>query len=152
MNLDLSVLSPLHQTDEPLFEQPPMIQGAHILLVYSGRVFLDSDTESEGREDTTDSAAPDPPTTDAMEEGDQDESASDSPSSDMQVEDRLRRLVRRNSELSAHAIDDRVMATLVPNLQLTLPAMTKWMRRKLWNPCTLRTRNVAKRKRLLSCS
>ena len=64
MNLDLSVLSRLHQTDEPLFEQPPMTKGAQILLVYSGWVFLDSDTESEGREDTTDSAAPDPPTYD----------------------------------------------------------------------------------------
>ena len=103
-----------------------MIQGAQILLVYSGRVFLDSDTESEDREDTTDPAAPGQPPTDAMEEVEQDVSASDSPTSDMQFEDtpppevtgkrkrkrRLRRLVRRNGEVRANEIDDRVMAML----------------------------------------
>ena len=37
--------------------------------------------------DTTDPVAPDPPQTDAIEDGEQDESASDSNTSDMQVED-----------------------------------------------------------------
>ena len=51
-----------------LFQQAPQVGGAQNILVYSGRVFLDSDTESEGREDQPEPEAPDPSPPEAMEE------------------------------------------------------------------------------------
>ena len=115
--LDLPVIRRLSPNDEPLFEQTPMVTGAKILLVYSRRVFLDSDTESEGRMETGDHAAPEATESEAMEEEGSAVPATDSSPSEMQLEKwrrrrRLQRLVRRNGGDPTNPTDSLVLAML----------------------------------------
>ena len=67
-SLDLSVLSRLSPTNRQLFQQAPLVGSAQVILVYSGRVFMDSDTESEGRDDQSEPADTDQQPQDAMGE------------------------------------------------------------------------------------
>ena len=87
---------------------------------------LDSDTESEGRVETGDHAAPDATASEAMEEEGSEVSATDSSTSDMQIADtppthvtgkrrrkrRLPRLIRRNGGDPTNPTDSLVLAML----------------------------------------